>query len=73
MTRVDETKRIACMKNHTLAHLLNGEMQRLFDAPVQLSCDIQPNFMKIHYFLYGEEFTPDGNKQFKTNNCFEET
>lgn len=55
ITQINPSRRTACMRNHTLAHLINGEMQHLFDAPLQEKCVIQPSFLKLTYFLHGEE------------------
>lgn len=56
VTKICETNRVACMRNHTLAHLINGEMQSLFDAPIQKKCIVGPSFLKLNYYLHGEEF-----------------
>ncbi|KAK3907533.1 Alanine--tRNA ligase, mitochondrial [Frankliniella fusca] len=58
-TEINETSRMNAMRNHTLAHLINGEMQRLFDAPLQEKCVVQPSYLKMTYSLNGEEFTEE--------------
>ncbi|KAJ1520657.1 hypothetical protein ONE63_003762 [Megalurothrips usitatus] len=57
VTQINESNRVGCMRNHTLAHLIHAEMQNLFAAAVQKRCVINSSYLKINYFLYGEEFT----------------
>lgn len=59
LTEIHEANRMNSMKNHTLAHLINGEMQRLFDAPHQEKCVVQHQYLKMTYSLHGEEFTAE--------------
>lgn len=57
ITKINKDARVGCMRNHTLAHLINGEMQHRFRAPLLEKCAVKQWLLKLTYYLHGEEFT----------------
>ncbi|XP_034234897.1 alanine--tRNA ligase, mitochondrial-like isoform X2 [Thrips palmi] len=63
ITKIDEAKRMACMRNHTLAHLITASMQQIFDAPLQEKCSVNPSHVKMAYNLHGQKLTVEEVKR----------